>query len=162
MFRNEARRPVISEEPQSRVVSPNYGYHSSHILPRSPVLLLHAMGNERINLQAILESCHIRTGASRRGRGLIGVPQLHETLAPICNQLPLFSIDEEALLKTIVIWGPFNTLFRLCTSRINGSPFGCEVPAGPILSEHAASLRLVGSRCSADLVVKYSALYLIP
>ena len=42
MFGKEAHRPVISEEPQSRVESPIYKYPSSRILPQRLVHLLHA------------------------------------------------------------------------------------------------------------------------
>ena len=42
MLRKEAHRPVISEEPQSRVESPIYKYPSSRILPQRLIHLLHA------------------------------------------------------------------------------------------------------------------------
>lgn len=42
MFRNETHRPVISEEPQSRVESPTYKYPSSHTLLQRLVYLLYA------------------------------------------------------------------------------------------------------------------------
>lgn len=93
MFRNETHRPVISEEPQSRVQSPTNEYPSSRTLPQRLVHLLHVT-----EMSFIFKPCWNRVTSELGWRS-----QLHDTLASICHQPPFFSIVEEVLLEIIVV-----------------------------------------------------------
>ena len=68
-----------------------------------------------------------------------------------------------SLLMDLIVLKPAGTSFRLCTSRrlADDSDSKVRVPAGSIISENAASLRLIGPRYPAGQAMESSALCLV-